>query len=95
MRPLLLFPILLMLPALGHAQPRLAAFALGSAIEANHASTHLTATLGQPFVGLSNTSSFTVEAGFWFASVVPQATPIEPKRRGGVALRGAPRPELS
>ncbi len=74
---ILLALILLTLPAVGHAQIRLAAYTLGAPVEANHAAMHLAATLGQPFVGVSNTGSLTLEAGFWFVEAAPQATPIE------------------
>ena len=67
------------MPEFGHAQPRLTASVIGAGvIEANHASARLIGTLGQPFVGTTNTGDYTVEAGFWFVNLAPQATPIEP-----------------
>lgn len=79
MRTLLFFLIGLALPALSQAQPQLSGSVFGAAaIVAEHASMHLAATFGQPFVGTATVGTYILEAGFWFVDGAQQATPIAP-----------------
>lgn len=77
MRTLLLLLLLMVPPVMSHAQIRLAAYAVGTAVEVEHATLRLAGTLAMPVVGTVNTGDYTLEAGFWFAGLASQPTPIE------------------
>ena len=62
---------------MSHAQVRLSAYAVGIAVEAEHATLHLSGTLALPVVGTMQGGNYTLEAGFWFVDLASQPTPIE------------------
>lgn len=73
-----LFFLLLLVPSMmSHAQVRLAAYAVGTPVDAGHATLRLTGTLALPMVGTVQSETYTLEAGFWFMEIASQPTPIE------------------
>lgn len=77
MRTLLFLLLLMAPPVMSHAQVRLSAYAIGTAVEVEQATLRLSGTLAMPVVGTMSTGDYTVEAGFWFTGHASQPTPIE------------------